>query len=73
MLNSFFFINFLKDENRKYINKEKSKAAGIDKLSIGIKWLLNAAEIYWLIEIWPNLKCRFESPKIILFSFSMLM
>ena len=51
LLYSFFFINFKKNENKKNMNKAKIKAAGIDKLSIGIKQLLKADEIYCIIEI----------------------
>ena len=34
--------------------------------------LLKKAEKYWIIDIWANLKCRFESPKIIFSSFKIL-
>ena len=52
--------------------EEKIKAAGIDKLCRGIIKLLNADEIYWIIEICPNLKCKLVNPIITLFSCKIL-
>ena len=34
--------------------------------------LLNPASRYCKIEVWPNLKCKFADPKIILCSFKIL-
>ena len=35
--------------------------------------LLNPASKYCNIEVWPNLKCKFADPNMILFSFKILM
>ena len=62
---SLFLKNFKK--------KNKNEADKIVEIGIVIPLskkikLLNIAEVYWTIETWANLKCKFDKPNIILFS-----
>ena len=54
-------------------NKDIIIAGGIIIPLSERKEFLKIADKYWIIDMCPNLKCKFDSPIIILFSFKIFM